>query len=38
MVAAIDRARESKDTLGGVFEVVAHSVPVGIVRLTLVRR
>jgi chorismate synthase len=30
MVAAIDRAMESKDTLGGVFEVVAHSVPVGI--------
>ena len=30
MVAAIDRAMDSKDTLGGVFEVVAHSVPVGI--------
>lgn len=30
MVEAIDRATESKDTLGGVFEVVAHSVPVGI--------
>lgn len=30
MVAAIDRAMETKDTLGGVFEVVAHSVPVGI--------
>jgi chorismate synthase len=30
MIAAIDRAMEAKDTLGGVFEVVAHSVPVGI--------
>lgn len=30
MVEAIDRAIEVKDTLGGVFEVVAHSVPVGI--------
>ncbi|MGH3651045.1 MAG: chorismate synthase [Acidimicrobiia bacterium] len=30
MVEAIDHARDSKDTLGGVFEVVAHSVPVGI--------
>lgn len=30
MVDAIDRAAEKKDTLGGVFEVVAHSVPVGI--------
>jgi chorismate synthase len=30
MVEAIDRATEEKDTLGGVFEVVAHSVPVGI--------
>lgn len=30
MVEAIDRATETKDTLGGVFEVVAHSVPVGI--------
>lgn len=30
MVAAIDRAGESRDTLGGVFEVVAHGVPVGI--------
>jgi chorismate synthase len=30
MVEAIDRAAETKDTLGGVFEVVAHSVPVGI--------
>ncbi|HEX6220557.1 MAG TPA: chorismate synthase [Acidimicrobiia bacterium] len=30
MVAAIDRARDEKDTLGGVFEVVALDVPVGI--------
>lgn len=30
MMAAIDRATEAKDTLGGVFEVVAHSVPVGV--------
>lgn len=30
MVAAIDRAREDKDTLGGVFEVVAHGLPVGV--------
>lgn len=30
MVEAIDVATETKDTLGGVFEVVAHSVPVGI--------
>lgn len=30
MMEAIDRASEAKDTLGGVFEVVAHSVPVGI--------
>ena len=30
MVRAIDRAAEAKDTLGGVFEVVAHGVPVGI--------
>jgi chorismate synthase len=30
MVEAIDQARETKDTLGGVFEVVALSVPVGI--------
>jgi chorismate synthase len=30
MVEAIDQATESKDTLGGVFEVVAHGVPVGI--------
>jgi len=30
MMEAIDRASEAKDTLGGVFEVVAHAVPVGI--------
>lgn len=30
MVAAIDRAIEEKNTLGGVFEVVGHGVPVGI--------
>lgn len=30
MVAAIDAAQEAKDTLGGIFEVVAHGVPVGI--------
>lgn len=30
MMEVIDRASETKDTLGGVFEVVAHSVPVGI--------
>ena len=30
MVEAIDRAREAKDTLGGVFEVIALGVPVGI--------
>ncbi len=30
MVEAIDRATEEKDTLGGVFEVVAHSVPPGV--------
>lgn len=30
MVAAIDRAREAKDTLGGVFEVIGHGIPPGI--------
>lgn len=30
MVAAIDKAKEEKDTLGGVFEVVAHGLPVGV--------
>lgn len=30
MVAAIDRAREEGDTLGGVFEVVVQGLPVGL--------
>ncbi len=30
MIAAIDRAREAGDTLGGNFEVVAHGVPIGL--------
>lgn len=30
MVAAIDRARQEGDSLGGVFEVVAEGVPVGL--------
>ncbi len=30
MIAAIDRAREAGDTLGGSFEVVAHGVPPGL--------
>jgi len=30
MIAAIDRAREAGDTVGGAFEVVAHGVPVGL--------
>jgi chorismate synthase len=30
MIAAIDQAREAKDTLGGVFEVLAYGVPPGI--------
>lgn len=30
MVAAIDRAKEEGDTLGGVFEIVATGVPVGL--------
>lgn len=30
MVAAIDKAKENGDTLGGVFEVVARKVPVGL--------
>ena len=30
MIAAIDRAREAGDTLGGTFEVVAHGVPPGL--------
>jgi chorismate synthase len=30
MVAAIDRAKENGDTLGGIYEVVAKGVPVGL--------
>lgn len=30
MVKAIDRAQEARDTLGGVFEVIVHGVPVGV--------
>ncbi|MDQ2746307.1 MAG: chorismate synthase [Acidobacteriota bacterium] len=30
MVALIDRAKADGDTLGGIFEVVAHNVPVGL--------
>jgi chorismate synthase len=30
MKAAVDRAREAGDTLGGAFEVVAHNVPAGL--------
>ena len=30
MVEAIDRAADEKDTLGGVFEVIAHGVPFGL--------
>jgi chorismate synthase len=30
MIAAIDRAREAGDTLGGSFEVIAHNVPPGL--------
>jgi chorismate synthase len=30
MIAAIDRAREAGDTLGGTFEVIAHGVPAGL--------
>jgi len=30
MIAAIDRAKQNGDTLGGVFEVVAKGVPVGL--------
>jgi chorismate synthase len=30
MIAAIDRAREAGDTLGGSFEVIAHDVPAGL--------
>ncbi len=30
MRAAVDRAREAGDTVGGVFEVIAHGVPAGL--------
>jgi len=30
MIAEIDRAREAGDTLGGIFEVIAHRVPPGL--------
>lgn len=30
MIEAIDNAQESRDTLGGVFEVIAYGVPIGI--------
>ncbi len=30
MIAAIDRARDAGDTLGGSFEVIAHAVPAGL--------
>ena len=30
MRAAVDRAREAGDTVGGAFEVIAHAVPVGL--------
>ena len=30
MIQAIDRAQEDRDTLGGVFEVIAYGVPVGV--------
>ncbi|MBA2378066.1 MAG: chorismate synthase [Blastocatellia bacterium] len=30
MIAAIDQAKTDGDTLGGIFEVVAHGVPVGL--------
>jgi chorismate synthase len=30
MIAAIDRARDAGDTLGGSFEVIAHGVPAGL--------
>jgi chorismate synthase len=30
MIAAIDRAREAGDTMGGSFEVIAHGVPAGL--------
>ncbi len=30
MIDAIDRARDDRDTLGGVFEVIAYDIPIGI--------
>jgi chorismate synthase len=30
MIEAIDRAQSEKDTLGGVFEILAHGVPIGV--------
>jgi len=30
MVARVDEAREASDTVGGVFEVVARGVPIGL--------
>ena len=30
MIAAIDRARDAGDTMGGAFEVIAHAVPPGL--------
>ena len=30
MIAAIDGAKEAKDTIGGVFEVIAEGVPIGL--------
>ncbi len=30
MIAAIDKAREAGDTMGGAFEVIAHAVPPGL--------
>ena len=30
MIAAIDRAREAGDTVGGAFEVIAQGVPPGL--------
>jgi chorismate synthase len=30
MIAAIDRARDAGDTMGGAFEVIAHGVPAGL--------
>ena len=30
MIARIDEARSTGDTVGGVFEVVAHGLPIGL--------